>query len=519
MAFLSRLDFYYNSPFSDTVKVYVSKDDVNYALSKSITIPGTCLPLSSNLGSFSRYVKFVFDSTPGGVSANYNETDFIELNKVRNLTASLERGGSVKLWWKKSAAPCVKAYNIYWDNGTGIIDYSIPYQRIAVLPFTPEINWTSTLLVQGIQYKFVVRTISCDVVVDEVGNPVVDGGGNPVEVEENNDAPIVVTPVDSCDGKVKATIKIPENGKRIGGNRAQVMAELACGTESVVKEMLFQYKLESASNWTNITPAEPNHPNPDANSPYFVHWNVDTMTSGRYNIRVVASNLASQPDPSPAFITVEIDNQSPDSVGNSASNGKKENTDQVVKGGDNKIEVANSQDNSVDTVTIPEDALDSDTSVKVKEKNTNEVPAADSRELQSTGEYREVTLDNGQTNLNNNKKAEVEIAYQDTNQDGIVDGTQVNENDLVVASYNESTGKWEKANNSSVDKEKNTVKGDTGHFSLFGAFGQVQKTRPSGMLGGGGCSITGAAAGSGAAGTLVLMLAPAVWIAVRRKNK
>jgi cysteine-rich repeat protein len=85
---------------------------------------------------------------------------------------------------------------------------------------------------------------------------------------------------------------------------------------------------------------------------------------------------------------------------------------------------------------------------------------------QFIGEYRKVTLTNGQEQLVGDP-AEIVIAYNDDDDDGIVDGTGVSELDLVVKRYDQDSGSWVVLD-SEVDPINNLVIAPTDHFSLFG---------------------------------------------------
>jgi cysteine-rich repeat protein len=85
---------------------------------------------------------------------------------------------------------------------------------------------------------------------------------------------------------------------------------------------------------------------------------------------------------------------------------------------------------------------------------------------QFIGEYRKVILTNGQEQLVGDP-AEIVIAYNDDDDDGIVDGTGVSELDLVVKRYDQDSGGWVVLD-SEVDPINNLVIAPTDHFSLFG---------------------------------------------------
>jgi len=87
-------------------------------------------------------------------------------------------------------------------------------------------------------------------------------------------------------------------------------------------------------------------------------------------------------------------------------------------------------------------------------------------DIELVGEYKKVTLTNGQAELVGEDPSQIVIAYQDEDSNGLVDGTSISEFELVVVRYDEETGTWVTLP-SVVDPEQNTVTGQTAHFSLF----------------------------------------------------
>ncbi|MEI7902602.1 MAG: hypothetical protein WCK89_20320, partial [bacterium] len=74
--------------------------------------------------------------------------------------------------------------------------------------------------------------------------------------------------------------------------------------------MLFQYRLSGGGAWTDIPAANVDHPNPDIQAPYFVHWDVDALgVAGPtvYELRAVAADISNTADSAPPTITVTVD--------------------------------------------------------------------------------------------------------------------------------------------------------------------------------------------------------------------
>ncbi|MBN1384645.1 MAG: T9SS type A sorting domain-containing protein [Elusimicrobia bacterium] len=113
-------------------------------------------------------------------------------------------------------------YRIYWDAGTGTINYS---KAIAdVNPGASASSWTSHVLDTGL-YKFAVRVID-------------------IEGTEEKNTNYVVVRVNKK-GEASASIRIPKDGKRLKGNAVTVIADATANSTAVQ----FQYKqISSADN-------------------------------------------------------------------------------------------------------------------------------------------------------------------------------------------------------------------------------------------------------------------------------
>jgi len=89
-----------------------------------------------------------------------------------------------------------------------------------------------------------------------------------------------------------------------------------------------------------------------------------------------------------------------------------------------------------------------------------------------TGIFYKAVLSNGQTQLLDGKLATLVIAYPDLDNDGLVDGTSLQETDLSLVRFDEDSRRWAPLE-SSVDPVLKTVTGSTDQMGLF-ALGQYQ---------------------------------------------
>lgn len=361
-------------------------------------------------------------------------------------TADSLAGRIIRLSWEPSPSLSVLEYRLYWDNGTGTVDYGSP---LAVLSSTVT-SFTTGSLVDGTVYRFGLRAY------------------NHCAVEDTNTRVAAqAVAMESLTG-VKAAIKVPQSGKRIKGNRVTVMAELTLGSESGTKQVLFQYRAAGGIAWTSIVAANANHPNPDLEAPYFVHWDVTGLANGDYELRAQATDVYAAVDSSPAIITISVTNDPVEfDISETSQGGGKVKKEQVVyQSVANTVQAADEGTAQTTKVLIPADALSASTVAVAVTNNPAALPALPTG-IESAGASVEITLSNGQSQLSSGKTATVTLSYKDDDDNGIVDGTTCRADRLVVYAHDTAGGEWRKEGAASVDRTAKTVSAPTPHFSFF----------------------------------------------------
>jgi Tol biopolymer transport system component len=399
------------------------------------------------------------------------------LYSPQNAVTAADLNNNITLNWEKSPTPDIGKYNIYWDNGTGSMNYATP---IATVLAGESLTHTTGILTGGTNYCFVVRAAKI------AGNE-----------DSNTNQVCAFTAEDPCAGGiVKMMIADPLPGKRVNGNRLLVRAgELSCGSIASVSKVLFQYKAEASGVWLDIPAAVPaNHPNPDTSDPYFIHWDVTGLAEGNYHLRAVAYNLSNQLDLNPAYVTIQVDHNRPQKTGSEVE-GEMLAVDEVYAGKSNQLKSGRLDIDGIDELNIPENALASDTSVSyyVEDPADHSGKCPPSKDC-SAGEYRQIILHSGQSSLNSGNKAQIKLSYKDNDNNGIVDGTTINATELKTHRWISGTD-WEELA-STVDTGKKQVIFETDHFSLFGLFPVPAPVGGSS----GGRSASGFSCGSGACG-------------------
>jgi len=396
----------------------------------------------NTIGEHYLCVTDIKDNRITGKQNNITVTDETPPEPVADLLATPIEGAKIRLDWVKSVSEDADKYRIYYSTTP-----EIDYDEIRDTVLHPTTTWITPQLEAGKTYYFVVRT------VDKTDN------------EEQNENIVSATVEESLIEAVKAVIKIPQNGKKVSGNRLMVMAEIIVGEISNVKNILFEYKKEEDTVWQTIPAANSNHPNPDSEYPYFIHWDVSSLTEGKYNIRAIATDVYDVSDSNPGYITIEIDHSNPDIEERMNEAGEQERKERIDNRRNNIVKVGDNKKNTVTQVIIPEGAISTETakiSVIVNPKN----PPQPSEKINPVDEYREIELEGAE--LTN--EVSIIIPYKDEDDDGKVDGKEVPENTLSAFYYDEDRGKWEKIT-TELDFENNIATVKTTHFTLFALFG------------------------------------------------
>ena len=233
------------------------------------------------------------------------------------------------------------------------------------------------------------------------------------------------------------SITRPDSGASISGN---VVVVKATSLSEDVTGIDFYCKPSDVDTWTMIGSGTAQSPT------YRVYWDITGLEDGNYSLKAIAKSINGNIDRSPPEITVTIDHQNPDYV----EGWVKESDDNVVAKGDDGC-----------TLTIPAGAVDTQTVVRISRPTT--IPASN---LPAAGLYIEIVLENGQTRLN----SPVTISFVYNEENGIVVGTNIHEEDLKIYIYTNTS--WEELS-TDVNTVDNIATATTNHFTIFGLFGSA----------------------------------------------
>ncbi len=348
------------------------------------------------------------------------------------LTAAANGGGTVSLSWNLSPTEGVTGYRLFWDAGSGTVSYAAPIAS----PSSTTTSFTTGVLASSETYTFALRAAHRCGVVESTGALAMSGAA-------------VAAPA------LRAAIKEPDSGKRIHGNRVTILGELIDGTPSAAQQVAFQYKLAASTAWALVPAADVNHPNPDFSFPYFVHWNVNLMAAGDYDLRAVAYDRSGVPDPAPPAVRVTIVAANAD-IDENDDNGAVKKDQTIANGVTSVIDTAGAgaSDPSV-RVTIPAGAVNAATATVSVTANPP-ITAAPPSGQNLVGSAIKIDLSNGQSALNGT--AAITLTYPET---------VLFPSLLQIYYLDEATGRWSRDFASVVDTASRTVTGNTPHFSTF----------------------------------------------------
>ncbi|MBI3297144.1 MAG: fibronectin type III domain-containing protein [Elusimicrobia bacterium] len=369
-----------------------------------------------------------------------------------SLRAEPLAGNRIALSWDPSPSESVTAYRLYWDAGSSSTSYAAP---LAVVPASVT-AFTTGVLASSAAYRFALRAF------------------NRCGIEEANTGVAASAPSLASLTGVRAAVAVPQAGKRIKGNRVTIVAELTLGDAAQTRSVLFQYRPSSAAAWLDLPAANPENPNPDLSAPFFVHWDVDALglaADQAFDLRAVASDLQSSSDaaPSASGITVVPAGSLAYDIAEGLVGGKVQKAQTVDNAVTNTLETGGGATGLVTRVQLPAGALSDDNATLTVVSDPAGAPAPPAG-AEGIGVVSEVTLSNAQTLLSNGRTAALTLGYADADGNGIIDGTTIRADRLVMYSAQTGAGPWVRDFASSVDTVNRTVTGNTPHFSFFALF-------------------------------------------------
>lgn len=252
-------------------------------------------------------------------------------------------------------------------------------------------------------------------------------------------------------------ITTPQTGKSVSGNAVSVIAHLKGSGEGVT--MQFQYRTEPATAWSVLGPDVPGRP-------YLLKWN--TTVSGWSDgdtVWVRAAAMSADCDTTYSIpVRVRIKRSGADIEENAGTEHEKK--EKIEKGRKVTVDVASEL-----TIEIPPTALDTDAVLQTKKFETNPKDKVPEGVENARGIlYQSLEFESGPSSFRDS--VTLTFNYNDTDNDGRIDGTDVEETSLVVYSMGNADTEWKKHDTIAArNPDSNHVKVKVSHFSYYAVFG------------------------------------------------
>jgi PKD repeat protein len=244
-----------------------------------------------------------------------------------------------------------------------------------------------------------------------------------------------------------SNIKMPKEGQIVAGNAVALVADIF-PDDIGINTVMFQYSLDG-DTWTNIGNGYPV-------MSYSRSWDTTQLQDNVvYKVRAIVNGIDS-PEFKPISLVVDNRVFITPHINENIINGMQTKQQLIMPNQPNTVVFPNGTH-----VDIPYGALPDDTgqvSININDIKISGPEAHNAIEVKIPG----IT-----TFL---KDITISIPYPDADNDGIVDGTNIDENTLVVKWFNTETGIWEVLYDSVVYPNENFVSAKVNHLSLFGVF-------------------------------------------------
>lgn len=278
--------------------------------------------------------------------------------------------------------------------------------------------------------------------------------------------PNAIGPAQNCRTRAYIT---QSSGEAVVGNFAPVFAEFVSGLDPLNPEVLFQYRVSGSGSWNDMVAANSSFANPDTEAPFNFLWDVSEFADGDYEIRAVAS-CGGVTDTAPPVAFVAINNTNPDTMTDLTSDGDPIVTSDLDP--TTRTIVGNVYPTEGTSLILEVDGTltsGSDPEITVTMEDPGDYPEiVQFASTSIVGPAMEIKIRNS---LVDNPFARdllrFTLSYPDANDDGIIDGTGVDETLLKLYRWdNEGSGNFIELT-STIDPINNLVIAASPDNSVF----------------------------------------------------
>ena len=399
------------------------------------------------------------DTTSFDSFVRSSPSETVQPVSVSGLVATANTDGTITICWLRSPSADMDGgqYNVYWDSGTGEIAETSSALAV-VVHNTADTGYcyTTAVLQSGTLYSFTVRA------QDKNGN------------ENTDSTKVSAWALIGTNPTPHAKITAPVTGEKLQYGSVIIVAEIdPLTSENAVNNVLFQYRKDTTNvnaAWETMTTVNNINSNPLLRLPdgrFIITWDVSgksggtALDTGVYQLRAVATTETGVTDTMPPVISISLVDTQATRLDTQAADGTTRTQVEIYQGRANTV--ISADDSTVVDLTIPKDALTSDSTdvIIVISPTAKRAPSA----KLAVGSSVDISLADGQTTFGG-KSIMVKLSYLDRDKNQLIDGTSFNVNKLEMWVFSDALG-WEKMTNLIVDTSANTVQATTTHFSTF----------------------------------------------------
>jgi hypothetical protein len=252
----------------------------------------------------------------------------------------------------------------------------------------------------------------------------------------------------------RATLVIPAEGARLAGNWVTLVAELAVGNPSDVASVRFQFQplplaaTPSPAAWTDIAPVSVSATsNPALSPPYRVFFSACDLPLGKVALRAIAYSQELVSEAAPDYITVWVDRTGTEELEGTPCADKAGDTGDVLPANiaHRKIAALLSTRQNVIGFARPDSKLIANL---IMDRGALSQNAMLRMAFHNPGSWDPAAVT--PVTIAPDTVATMELFYPDSNNDGVIDGTLVEEGTIVVRIFTD--GAWE-----AVDPERYVI--------------------------------------------------------------
>jgi hypothetical protein len=260
----------------------------------------------------------------------------------------------------------------------------------------------------------------------------------------------------AVDNRPSVALLTPRDGDTVYGDSLTLAPELVRGASLNAIDFV-TYEIRIGETWTLITVAD--------TPPFRVHFDATALPEAAYSLRATATSAAHGTDPDPPVITITTSASAP--IIEEGTGSAHTLTARVEPESAQTVTVLDPVSELMLRISLPAGAVSDAADLVISFPDPGAFSPVLNDRQQLLDYYADISLLNGQTALANGKAATITAYYPDAIADGLVDGTSLSEELLVLKYLDPDNNRLTRLLSSAVNTGIKNVTAATDHFSVF----------------------------------------------------